>query len=125
MMTQDSLPPSLQDIPLFFGGPVHSDHVMLVRLLADPASPSFRCEINPDPELLPESGCQLRACMGYAGWAAGQLEEEVAREDWTWIPADQALLGNQTGVMTWELVSSGDLRWQRLRSHLRANPERN
>ena len=30
--------------------------------------------------------------LGYAGWSAGQLEEELANNSWITIPADPALL---------------------------------
>jgi putative transcriptional regulator len=31
-------------------------------------------------------------CLGYAGWGAGQLEEEIANNSWLTIPADEQLL---------------------------------
>lgn len=31
-------------------------------------------------------------CLGYAGWSAGQLEEELAQNSWLTIPADEELL---------------------------------
>jgi putative transcriptional regulator len=31
-------------------------------------------------------------CLGYAGWDAGQLEEEIANNSWLTIPADNELL---------------------------------
>lgn len=31
-------------------------------------------------------------CLGYAGWDAGQLEDEIARNSWLTIPADEELL---------------------------------
>jgi len=30
--------------------------------------------------------------MGYAGWAPGQLESEIERGDWFWVPADSDLV---------------------------------
>ena len=30
--------------------------------------------------------------LGYAGWSAGQLEEELAQNSWLTVPADQAIL---------------------------------
>ena len=30
--------------------------------------------------------------LGYAGWAADQLEDEIARNDWLVVPADPELL---------------------------------
>ncbi len=31
-------------------------------------------------------------CLGYAGWDAGQLEEEIANNSWLTVPADEHLL---------------------------------
>lgn len=31
-------------------------------------------------------------CLGYAGWDAGQLENEIANNSWLTIPADEELL---------------------------------
>jgi putative transcriptional regulator len=31
-------------------------------------------------------------CLGYAGWSAGQLEDEIARNSWLTVPADEELL---------------------------------
>ena len=30
--------------------------------------------------------------LGYAGWTAGQLEEELAHNSWLTVPADQAIV---------------------------------
>ncbi len=32
------------------------------------------------------------ACLGYAGWEAGQLENEIANNGWLTVPADETLL---------------------------------
>lgn len=37
---------------------------------------------------------QIRVCLGYAGWEAGQLEEEIAGNSWLTVPADEDLLFN-------------------------------
>jgi putative transcriptional regulator len=51
------------------------DRLGLVNLSADPAVEAGRLE-------------QLRVFAGYAGWAAGQLDFEVASGDWWVLPAD-------------------------------------
>jgi len=40
--------------------------------------------------------------FGYAGWAAGQLEAEIRRGAWISVPADQALLFDETDDRKWE-----------------------
>ena len=35
---------------------------------------------------------QAVVAFGYAGWGPGQLEGEIGRGDWHWVPADDALV---------------------------------
>jgi len=39
--------------------------------------------------------------LGYAGWAPGQLEEEIQRNSWLSVPADEALLFHQDASTAW------------------------
>jgi putative transcriptional regulator len=39
--------------------------------------------------------------LGYAGWAAGQLEAELARDDWVAAPADPALIFDVPSERVW------------------------
>jgi putative transcriptional regulator len=41
-------------------------------------------------------------CLGYAGWAADQLENEIARNDWLVVPGDEALLFQVSPEDRWE-----------------------
>ena len=40
---------------------------------------------------------QMRFMMGYAGWAAGQLEQEIDRGDWLDAAPDEALIFQSVG----------------------------
>ena len=40
--------------------------------------------------------------LGYSGWTAGQLEEELAQNSWLTIPADPELLFNTPAHLRWE-----------------------
>jgi putative transcriptional regulator len=40
--------------------------------------------------------------LGYAGWAPGQLEGEIADGAWVVVPADEALLFDQNHEKKWE-----------------------
>jgi putative transcriptional regulator len=40
--------------------------------------------------------------LGYAGWAAGQLEGEIAAGAWVVVPADEALVFDQDYQRKWE-----------------------
>lgn len=40
--------------------------------------------------------------LGYAGWAPGQLEDEIQRNAWLSVPADEALVFNAEIGRTWQ-----------------------
>ena len=42
--------------------------------------------------------------LGYAGWGPGQLEGEIAHEDWMTAPADPSLIFGDEGDDLWERV---------------------
>lgn len=45
---------------------------------------------------------RLLVLMGYAGWGAGQLEQEIARGDWMLAPADPDLVFSGHPETAWE-----------------------
>jgi putative transcriptional regulator len=55
---------------------------------------------------------QCMLALGYAGWDAGQLDEEFLQNAWLNAPADDALLFDTTH----------DTKWQRALAKLRVNP---
>jgi putative transcriptional regulator len=46
----------------------------------------------------------FRLFLGYAGWGAGQLVDEIMRNDWLTAPVDLALLEEQIGEEAWDAV---------------------
>ena len=40
--------------------------------------------------------------LGYAGWGPGQLEGEIARDDWVTAPADESLIFSDDLESTWD-----------------------
>jgi len=85
------------DDSVYFGGPVELKTVSF--LFRADAPPEHGVEVldglylSRDLELLhellqkPPAKATLRIFIGYAGWAADQLENEIARGDWTLAPA--------------------------------------
>ena len=85
------------DDNIYFGGPVELGTVSF--LFRAEAPPDHGVEVldgvylSRDLELLrellqrPTPKATLRIFIGYAGWAADQLENEIARGDWTLAPA--------------------------------------
>ncbi len=61
---------------------------------------------------------RLRAYAGHAGWAPGQLDAEIARGDWTVMPATPEMVFSETPEETWpKLMERSEGEWTRLRRH--------
>ncbi len=86
------------DDKVFFGGPVSRDVLLFVFRAAEQPDEAFEVlagvYISSDRELLKsllgreKPVDALRVFMGYSGWGAGQLENEISRGDWDVVQAD-------------------------------------
>jgi putative transcriptional regulator len=78
---------------VWVGGPVQPDAVLVLGEFLDPdeaAVPLFGSLGFPsleEPEEIVPVTTRRRVFAGYAGWGAGQLEAELADEDWILEPA--------------------------------------
>ena len=78
---------------VWVGGPVQTDAVLVLGEFADPedaAVPLFGSLGFPsleEPEEVVTATTRRRVFAGYAGWGAGQLEDELERDDWIVEPA--------------------------------------
>ena len=90
----------LGEEPVFFGGPVQFDHgFVLHRPVGAWKSTLAVGEIGltTSRDILEAmaSGAgpqQQLVALGYAGWAPGQLEDEISRNGWLTVPADLGLI---------------------------------
>ena len=58
------------------------------------------------------SAASVHVYAGYAGWAPGQLDREVARGDWHVLPADAETVFSETPGEVWrELIAKGAVQW--------------
>ena len=88
----------LSDVPVCFGGPVHTDRGFILHLpdVSDEYGSSLKIpdglSMTTSKDIL-ESLAQGRGpqrflmTLGYAGWSAGQLEDEIAANGWLNVPA--------------------------------------
>jgi putative transcriptional regulator len=82
-----------EDEQVWMGGPVQPEAVLVLGEFLDPddaAVPLFESLGFPsldEPEEIVPATTRRRVFAGYAGWGAGQLEDEVANEDWILEPA--------------------------------------
>ena len=77
----------LAAVPLYQGGPVSDDKLILVAWKWTPEEGSFKLYFGIDEEkarLLQaeDSGFQLRGFIGHSGWTEGQLDAEIEEGAW-------------------------------------------
>jgi putative transcriptional regulator len=90
------------DMPVMAGGPVQIDHGFVLHR---DAAKDWEASIKVTDEItLTTSRDVLRAiangtgpkehliALGYAGWSAGQLEQELAENSWLTLPADSDII---------------------------------
>lgn len=90
------------ELPVLAGGPVQIDHGFVLHRNCEKA---WEASLKVTPEItLTTSRDILRAiaadegppdhliALGYAGWAAGQLEQELAENSWLTLPADSDII---------------------------------
>ncbi|MEN3340820.1 MAG: putative transcriptional regulator [Actinomycetota bacterium] len=86
-------PLASDDEPVWLGGPVQPDAVLVLGEFVDPedaAVPLFDSLGFPsleEPDAVVPATTRRRVFAGYAGWGGGQLEDELGREDWILEPA--------------------------------------
>ena len=104
---------------VYIGGPVARNQ-LLILLRAD--EPPRRAEhvvhdiyVSTNRQVLVDAlnrAGSAHVYAGYAGWAPGQLDHEVARGDWHVLPADAASVFSDTPGEVWqELIDQGAVQW--------------
>ncbi len=106
LLERIEIPPKAEGFdstPVFFGGPVQTDRgFVLHRPLGEwqsslVVSPDIALTSSKDIlQALADKGepKDVLISLGYAGWGAGQLEEELAQNGWLTVPADPRIIFN-------------------------------
>ncbi len=107
-LREDLETPVLRNLPVFEGGPVAADELLLAAWKWDLKEQNFRLFFGLQPEKLQEllesdPSIEARAFLGYAGWSAGQLEVELGRFDWAVSPFAQPY-GKQSPQNLWRTL---------------------
>jgi putative transcriptional regulator len=99
----------LAGVPVYDGGPVQTDQVVLAAWQASPETGTFQLHFGVEPDkaqALREAGLQLRAFLGYSGWSQGQLEHELTQRTWIVLPVsgDEVTQGHDGAVLWRDLL---------------------
>jgi putative transcriptional regulator len=115
-LAEDALPEleGLRGQPIYRGGPVQAEVILALVRTAQPSAKAIRVledvhmtGSQVDLEAAAKRGRayeRVRLYSGYAGWAAGQLEDEVRRGDWVVVRADVATIFSTAPGSLWQKV---------------------
>jgi putative transcriptional regulator len=97
---------------LYFGGPVDLKAVLVLLETEKPpaaSTPVFdNTHLTGIDQALEHLGKKekandrFRVFLGYAGWAPGQLQAEIARGDWQLVPAEEDILFRSAPSTLWQ-----------------------
>ncbi len=115
---------------VYFGGPVEMNRLLF--LIRSPGKPEEAVHVfgsvyvSSSKDMLDrminkrKEGAHVRVYAGYAGWASGQLDAEVARGDWHVIQADAKTIFDKKSEKIWpELIRRGSELQVRIERYLR------
>ena len=107
----EELPTGNYREPVYFGGPVMLKALVSVfRSETPPAAPAFHVlkdvylTMHPDniERLLKDATARYRIYAGFSGWIPRQLESEMMRDGWYFLPADEATVFREKTDGLWE-----------------------
>ena len=114
----------LAAVPAFTGGPVSPEQLTFAALSWNPESGlTFATHLTRDDALERlHRGESLRAFVGYSGWAAGQLENELKHRSWITAKPVEAVVDPAAGGHLWRSVLHGMGPWFQLLSGMPDDP---
>lgn len=108
-----ALTPDVANIPLFQGGPVQQERGFVLHSPAGEWDSSMlineQMALTTSKDIL-EAIAQDKGpdkwivALGYAGWAAGQLEQEIQQNSWLHGLADNDIIFEEAVALRWELA---------------------
>ena len=106
------MPERLKNFPVFLGGPVQPSALSFLQsdIFIPEANVMNNLTLGHSLEALVEAGesfsasQKLRLFAGYAGWSAGQLEDEIKRDAWLIHPASMDLIFDPEPEKLWRRI---------------------
>lgn len=103
--------PDTADIPVYLGGPVQTDRGFVIHQPVKGWESTLRVTeqtgLTTSQDILRDMALgrgpgQALVALGYAGWGAGQLEQEIRDNSWLNVPADDDILFELPVEQRWE-----------------------
>jgi len=119
----------LAEVPLFVGGPVATEQLILAAWKWCPEAGTFQLYFGINGEkakslLAADAGYQLRGFLGHAGWGEGQLDAELAQGSWV-LSGGLPILKNAPGQIDWHELLCQERPELRLLADAPDDPSRN
>jgi putative transcriptional regulator len=103
-LVTDPTPEALADVPVFLGGPVATNQLMFAAFDwegRDSLSLNQNVALEEAHQLAQQDRSAVRAFVGYAGWTAGQLENELRQNAWVLQKPNRAALNPKRLPKLW------------------------
>ncbi len=107
--------PEVADMPIFLGGPVQCERGFVLHRPHGEWEATLKVTdeigITSSRDILEaiargEGPRQCLIALGYAGWAPGQLEQEMADNAWLSVPADERIIFETPCHQRWETAAA-------------------
>jgi putative transcriptional regulator len=127
-LVTETPPDGLENVPVFFGGPVQRDRLMFAAVEWKSGE---GLQLNPTVNLeeanerASSDPNSVRAFIGYAGWSAGQLEAEMKQNAWIAQKANRAALKIEQLPKLWFDIMRGLGPWFKMLSAAPDDPSLN
>ncbi|MGI8603722.1 MAG: YqgE/AlgH family protein [Verrucomicrobiales bacterium] len=119
---------TLAQVPVFLGGPVSQEKLTFALLKWDAESGKLNYTTHlavDDAKELHHEGGSIRAFLGYAGWAEGQLENELRQHAWITRKAGPAIVEMKEPDKLWSELLSSMGPWYGLLARMPEDPSLN
>lgn len=105
--TDDFAFTALERVPVYHGGPVQHDQLILAALDWGAGPNTFRFRFGLSIEeamgiLDRDEQIEVRGFMGYAGWTGGQLESEIRQRAWVAMSVNPSILSQYEPETMWQ-----------------------
>ena len=108
----DASKTKVADCPVLMGGPVGQEHGFII-FDCEPGASDDGVEVlvSASKDMLKEIAegrgpKKFMVALGYSGWGAGQLEQEIARNDWLVVPFDRRILFDTPIEERWQKTAA-------------------